>query len=62
MAGLLQNIPLSRTTVQRRIVDLGMYIESKLKQCFSKCKYFSISLDESTDKADNSQLLIYLLD
>lgn len=55
-----ENVPLSRHTVSRRITDSNKCIENKLISSLENCKYFSLSVDESTDASDVSQLPIFV--
>ena len=48
-----------RHTVERRISDINMAIESQLHSDFKACEYFSIALDESCDIQDKLQLAIF---
>lgn len=50
---------LQRNTIQRRTEQIGSYCELKLLEKLSRCSYFSITLDESTDVSNISQLLIF---
>uniref|UniRef100_A0A3Q3ISJ2 SPIN-DOC-like zinc-finger domain-containing protein n=1 Tax=Monopterus albus TaxID=43700 RepID=A0A3Q3ISJ2_MONAL len=54
-----EGVSLSRHTVTRRVFDIHDHIEEKMKQVMYDCKYFSLTLDESTDVTDVSQLLIF---
>ena len=55
---IISDVQLSRHTVERRISDINMAIESQLHSDFQACEYFSITLDESCDVQDKSQLAI----
>lgn len=55
---LCQKIPLSRRTVARRTEEVSKFIHSAAKTRLTNCKYFSISLDESTDINNICQLII----
>lgn len=55
---LCQNIPLSRRTVARRTEELSKSIYSAARTRLTNCKYFSISLDESTDINNICQLIL----
>ena len=57
---LCQNIPLSRCTITRRTEKISKYIYNAAKNRLINCKYFSISLDESTDINNICQFLIYI--
>jgi len=54
----LELIPLSHQTVQRRVVEMGEFVEKSLCDRINECVYFSLALDESTGESDVSQLLI----
>lgn len=53
-------LPLSDKTIGRRVKDLGMEIETKLKNNLQECHSFALALDESTDIADTSQLVFWV--
>ena len=53
------DVQLSSHTVERRISDIDMAIESQLHSDFQACEYFSIALDESCDIQDKPQLAIF---
>ena len=53
-ADLFNKVPLSRTTIQRRVEDLATDICEQLCERLANCKYFSIALDESTDNVDST--------
>ena len=56
---MISDVQLSCHTVERRILDVNMTIESQLHSDFPACKYFSIALDESCDIQDKPQLAIF---
>lgn len=56
----IESVSLPRSTVSRRISVLNNFVERKIKQEIDDCRYFSICLDESVDRSDTSQLLIYI--
>ena len=56
---MISDVQLSRHTVERRISDINMAIESQLQSDFQACEYFSIALDESCDIQDKPQLAIF---
>ena len=58
MAENLELIPLSHQIVQRRVVEMGKFVEKTLCNRINERVYFSLALDESTDESDVSQLLI----
>jgi hypothetical protein len=53
-------VQLSHQTIQRRVVAMGEQIENSMLSLVKKSSYFSLCLDESTDKSDVSQLLIFV--
>lgn len=55
---VVQSIPLSARTIARRIQEVAHSIEFEILKTVNNCKYFSISLDESTDINDLCQLVI----
>ena len=55
----LSDIQLHRHTVERRISDINMAIESQLHSDFQACEYFSVTLDESYDIQNKPQLVIF---
>ena len=56
---MLSDVQLSRHTVERRISDINLVIESQLHSDFQACEYFSVALDESCDIQDKPQLAIF---
>ncbi|XP_029160323.1 general transcription factor II-I repeat domain-containing protein 2-like [Nylanderia fulva] len=54
------SIPLSHQTVGRRITNIALSIEDRLKSLLATCSYFSLCLDESTDNRHVSQLSIFI--
>uniref|UniRef100_H2ZWP1 HAT C-terminal dimerisation domain-containing protein n=1 Tax=Latimeria chalumnae TaxID=7897 RepID=H2ZWP1_LATCH len=55
-----ETVSLSHQTVARRIANMDDHVSTKLYDVVQKCRYFSLSLDESTDHSDVSQLLIFI--
>ena len=55
---MISDVQLSRHTVERRISDINMAIESHLHSDFQACEYFSIALDKSCNIQDKPQLAI----
>lgn len=60
ISDMIKQIPMSRSTVTRRISDIGTYVTKGLNSSLLACKYFSLALDESTDISDISQLVIFV--
>ena len=56
----LESIPLSNSSVSRRIDDLGMYIKSELCSHLQQVNLFCLQLDESTDLAGLAVLLAFV--
>lgn len=52
--------PLSRQTIERRQGDLAGMVRSDIKESLSKCSYFSLCLDESTDVTSYAQLVVFV--
>ena len=57
---MLSGVQLSRHTVERRISDINMVIESQLHSDFQAFEYFSVALDESCDIQDKPQMAIFV--
>lgn len=55
-----ESVSLSTQTISRRVSEIGEQIQQKMKHMISTCKYYSLCLDESTDKSDLSQLSIFI--
>ncbi|XP_071978773.1 general transcription factor II-I repeat domain-containing protein 2-like [Engystomops pustulosus] len=52
----ISELPLSRNIIKDRIIRLNTNVQQQLKRDISNCKYFSISLDETTDVTSHAQL------
>ena len=55
----LSDVQLSHHTVECRISDINMVIESQLHSDFQACLYFSVALDESCEVQGKPQLAIF---
>ena len=55
---MLSDVQLSRHTIDRRISDINVVLESQLHSDFQACEYFSVTSDESCDIQDKPQLAI----
>lgn len=56
----LSQIPLSDNTVKRRIDDMAEDITNQVVDAVKQSPFFAIQLDESTDVAQCSQLLVFV--
>ncbi|XP_065663055.1 zinc finger BED domain-containing protein 5-like [Hydra vulgaris] len=55
----IDNIPLSNTTVKRRITDISSNIKENVINEIKESPYFSIQLDDSTDVSSMAQLIVF---
>ncbi|XP_076330617.1 SCAN domain-containing protein 3-like [Tachypleus tridentatus] len=60
IAEKFESVQLSNQTIQRRVTDMGEQSENSLIRLVEKSTYFSLCIDESTDQADVSQLIIFV--
>ena len=58
-APVLQTVPLSGTTVKRRIDEMGTNIEDQLCEILQNTS-FSLQLDETTTSDSNALLMAYV--
>ena len=56
---MISVVQLSSHTVEHRVSDINMAIESQLHSNFQACEYFNIALDENCDIQDKPQLAIF---
>ena len=59
IAEKFKTVSLSHQTMARRVADLSQYVTCKLKSAMKHCSYFWVTLDESVDVTDVSQLMIF---
>jgi hypothetical protein len=57
---MVENVPSSRHTIERRISTITFDIFSTLKNNIANCLFLSLALNESTDIQDKSQLAIFV--
>lgn len=55
-----ESIGLSRRTVTKRIEAISSNLTNQLDGRLKKFKYFSVTMDESVDRSDTAQLLIFI--
>jgi hypothetical protein len=58
-AATFADIPLSNSTVKRRIVNISNHIEQETIRQLRSSGHFAIQLDESTDVVDWAELILY---
>lgn len=56
---MVSDIKLSHNTVEHRISDINMAIDSQFQSDLKACEYFSIALDKCCDIQDKLQLVIF---
>ena len=56
----LDSIPLSNSSVSRRVDDMGMYLKSEVCSRLQQVDFFCLQLDESTDVAGLAVLLAFV--
>lgn len=57
----IKAIPLSRRTVARRVNFIGQQIRDTLKQTIKNAVFLGICLDESTDRNNVAQLVVWII-
>ncbi|XP_060836051.1 general transcription factor II-I repeat domain-containing protein 2B-like [Rhopalosiphum padi] len=57
---MVENVPVSRHTIERRISTISFDIFTNLKNNIANCLSLSLALDESTDIQDKPQLAIFV--
>lgn len=55
----INEIPLSNTTVKRRIDEMSENVKEAVMTVLKQSEYFSLQLDESTDVAGQANLLAF---
>ena len=55
-----ESVSLSRKTVTTRIDAIASNLSTQFRQRIENFKYFSVTMDESTDRSDTAQLLIFI--
>lgn len=55
-----ESVSLSRKTVTTRIDAIALNLSIQFRQSIANFKYFSVTMDESTDTSDTAQLLIFI--
>lgn len=55
-----EKVSLNRMTIQRRIQQLNEDLENQVKSAASNFQYFSLAVDESTDRTSVAQLLVFV--
>lgn len=57
----IKAIPLSRRTVARRVNFIGQQIRDTLKQTIKNAVFWGICLDESTNRNNVAQLVVWII-
>ncbi|GFT52547.1 general transcription factor II-I repeat domain-containing protein 2 [Nephila pilipes] len=57
-----KSVSLSRKTVTTRIDAIATNLSTQFRQRIENFKYFSVTMDESTDRSDAAQLIIFIRD
>lgn len=55
-----ESVSLSRKTVTTRIDAIALNLSTQFRQSIANFKYFSVTMDESTDRINTAQLLIFI--
>ncbi|CAG5004572.1 unnamed protein product [Parnassius apollo] len=57
---MADSISLSRNTLMRRVEEISTDIISKITEFVTKCRYFSLALDETCDLTGMAQLAVFV--
>ncbi|CAG5037348.1 unnamed protein product [Parnassius apollo] len=57
---MADSISLSRNTVMRRVEEMSTDIISQITEFVTKCRYFSLALDETCDLTGTAQLAVFV--
>ncbi|CAG5037673.1 unnamed protein product [Parnassius apollo] len=57
---MADSISLSRNTVMRRVEEMSIEIISQITEFVTKCRYFSLALDETCDLTGMAQLSVFV--
>ena len=57
---IFKNLPKSRQTITRRIIDLANFIEHETISGLQGAQAWGLLMDESTDSADHAQAILYV--
>ena len=52
-------MPKSRQTLTRRVSEIGNFIQTEVYKGVRESPCWGIQIDESTDKADHAQMIVY---
>ncbi|XP_023213971.1 general transcription factor II-I repeat domain-containing protein 2A-like [Centruroides sculpturatus] len=57
---MIRGMPLSSSTVTRRVESLAEHLRRKLDEDLLSCEYFSVGVDEATDSADATLVVVFV--